>query len=146
MEKNYIRIQDELLSLLIADRKSSILSKKLGYKFNQVSRWINHSKKLKWPEFIQICFAVKLPIESVLEDVFGISIKNKSDCNKTFLKILLSQKSSKKSVQATLTKSRATFYRLEKQKTYPDFALVLALIDLLPGRLNYFIDKINLVA
>jgi DNA-binding XRE family transcriptional regulator len=144
MEEKYLRIQDDLLDFLIANRKSSILSRKLGYNFNQVSRWMNHSKKLKWPEFIQICQAVKLPIESVLEDVFGISIRSKSDCNKMFLKILLSQKSKKKSVQLDLQKSRATFYRLEKQKTDPDFILILALIDLVPKRLNLFVKNLKL--
>jgi DNA-binding XRE family transcriptional regulator len=143
LEFKYIKIQDELLVFLMANRDSSIISRKLGYKFNQVSRWQNHSKKLKWPEFIQFCRTVKIPIESVLEEVFGFSIKTKTDCNKTFLKILLSQKSKKQSVRTALHQSRATFYRLEKQKTNPDFILVLALIDLVPKRLNLFIETIK---
>jgi hypothetical protein len=140
----YLRIQDELLILMIKNRDGSILSRKLGYKFNQVSRWMNHAKKLKWTEFIQICHAINLPLERTLEEVFGFSIKTKSDLHKTFLKILMSHKIKKKSAQDSLHKSRATFYRLEKQKTDPDFILILALIDLAPKRLNLFIQTLKL--
>jgi hypothetical protein len=143
MNASYFKLQDELLKVLIGEKDSSILSRRLGFSFNQVARWKNHSKKLKWNEFIDICRAVKFPIENVLEDVFGISIRTKSDCNKAFVKILLSQIVQKSDVGKALDKSRPTIYRLKKMKTYPDFVLILALIDLKPKRLVKFIETIK---
>lgn len=144
MKALHIKVQDEILKTVIGERSSAILSRKMGYTFNQVARWSDHSKKLKWNEFVDICRAVKFPLENVLEDVFGISIRTKADCNKAFIKILLSQTGQKSTVRNTIEKSRPTLYRYEKQNSYPDLVGILALIDLKPKLLNKFVETIKM--
>lgn len=142
MQEKYKKIQTDVLKQIIGSRDPVIVSRKLGYKFNQVSRWLNFSKKLKWNEFVDLCFATQFHIEPLMEDVFGISIRTKNECKRAFIKILLSQVEMKKTIGKSLRKSAATLYRLQKMKTYPDFESVLALMDLKQNRLRQFHDSI----
>ena len=142
MVANYTKIQDTILQNIISNRKPAILSKKLGFKFNKVSRWLNHQKKLKWEEFVDLCYVTKVPIEGVLENSFGITVRSKNECKNAFVKILLSQHNKRKTVSKALNRSRPTIYRITKHKSQPDFASVLALMDMKPGLLEKFTTEI----
>jgi hypothetical protein len=144
MNNPYQKIQDKVLQILINKKNTIIVSQKLGYKFNQVNRWLNHSKVLKWDEFIELCKVVKFPIETTLEDTFGISIRNTEECKKAFIKILLSEPRENKSLGKVLHKSRPSLYRLRKSKTTPAFTDVLALIDIKPKRLAAFVGQFSI--
>lgn len=142
MKTEYQIVQDNILSSLIQNRDTAILSRKMSYKFNQVSRWLNHSKKLKWDEFIKICKTVEFPIANSLEDTFGISIANEVDCKKAFVKILLAQSEPKGTLRRALKKSQPSYYRMKTNQSTPTFLDVLALIDLKPQRLSAFTQSI----
>jgi hypothetical protein len=144
LNNQFSKLQNDILRQIISDKNPAVLSRKLGYKFNQVSRWLNNSKQLKWDEFIELCYLVKYPIDSLLEETFGISVSTKAECKKAVIKILSSQSEQKKKIGSVLQKSRPSIYRLQKAKAVPTFINVLKIIDLKPHRLKKFSDAIIL--
>lgn len=143
MLERYLQTQNEILNLVLQKKDPKIISRKLGYQFNQVDRWVSQKKKLKWDEFIDLCHKTEFSIDDILENLFGASIRTKQDSKKKFIKLLLEQSGDRKAVQSALQKSRLTLYRLKNSATSPSVAEVLAAIDLKPNRLNKFIKNIK---
>lgn len=67
---NYGRVKHELLRALRGDRTQLELSRRLGYSFNQVGKWESDAKRLKWPDFYDLCEVVGAPIDRALREVF----------------------------------------------------------------------------
>ena len=92
--------------MVLQNKDPKIISRKLGYQFNQVDRWVSQKKKLKWDEFIDLCHNTDFSIDDILENLFGTSIRSKQDSKIKFIKLLLEQSGDGKAVQGALQKSR----------------------------------------
>lgn len=139
----YLPLQDEILKLLLAGKDSKVVSRKLGYKFNQIERWKKHTKKWRWGEFVKLCFYLNIDLGDVLEQSFGVSMRTQSDVKKVFLKMISGQSESKRKLSARLRKSRSSIYRRTKLNIDPDFLEVLQLIATHTNHLPLFLENLK---
>ncbi len=139
----YQKIQDEILNHLLRGKNTIVLSRKLGYNYNQIQRWLDHSKKLRWSEFVDLCEYLKIDLGHILEQVVGISVLNKADTKKLFVKLLLAEKSSPKQKIKSSTKSRSSIYRRQRALVQPTFLEILDVFDKKSGRLKRFINQLK---
>ena len=117
----YVKEQNQILDVLLKNRNLPSLSKKMGYNFNQLSRWQKNSKKLKWHEFVDLCYQLKIPLDSVMTEVFGVSTDSKADLKASVQKILVNLNPKKTQVAIQLGKSKSALQRMHKLKTSPSF-------------------------
>lgn len=136
----YVKEQNQILDVLLKNKNLPGLSKKMGYKFNKLARWQKNSKKLKWYEFVDLCYQLKIPLDSVITEVFGVSTANKNDLKTSVQKIIINLNPKKKQVADQLGKSKSALQRMHKLKTSPTFTSILALIDSREKYLKKFKD------
>lgn len=136
-------IQDEILKHLLEGKNTVVLSRKLGYKFNQIQRWLNHTKKLRWSEFVDLCSYLKIDLGNILEQLLGVSVLSKAESKKIFVKILLAEEAGSKIQNKRSTKSRSSIYRRRQALVEPTFLEVLEAFDKKSGRLSRFVKEIK---
>ncbi len=139
MKKNYSELKNDLLVHLLKTKNTSLLSKRMGYNYDQVGRFVNGSKKFKWNEFVDLCFLVKAPLKLALS-YLGLQARSKEDCYSiiAFLKKINSDKTSK-FIAKKLSLSEPTFVRYANGKIFPEIEIVFAFLDLVPDRLDWFL-------
>lgn len=119
------KIQSELVRAIRGKLSASALSAKLGYKFNQVSRWEKGERRLLWTDFVAICEAKRLPLREQLDSYLGY----RGDLSATgpFTKTLLSGKSIDETSKTTQL-NRSKISRWLNGKAPPTFADVFLLL------------------
>jgi transcriptional regulator with XRE-family HTH domain len=64
-------VRSQLLKSLRGDRSQNYLSRKLGYRFNQVYRWETGHTKIPWPSFVRLCQICKIDLGATLKNTLG---------------------------------------------------------------------------
>lgn len=138
-KKNYQYIILELLLVMRGSRSSAELSQAMGYYYNQVKRWENGEKQLRWDEFCKYCQVLEIPLAKILLTVFQF---DRPDPLK-FLTHLHDNKFPVWSIQeisAQLHRHPSAIRRYLEGETFPDVEFVLAYIDSDVNRLSAFLS------
>lgn len=141
--RNYQEIKHNLINGLLRDKKTSILSAKMGFTFDKVKRWRDGSKQLRWNEFCDLCIRLNAPLFHSLSITFGFPISNTKDAYRVIshLKVYAGKKS-----VAVLAKelgvSLSVFQRYVRSSIYPDIELVLEMMDMHSNFLDHFIENL----
>lgn len=59
---DYRQVASELVTVLRGRRSQNQLSQKLGFAYNQVSRWESGTRAIRWLEFVDLCRVVRAPL------------------------------------------------------------------------------------
>jgi transcriptional regulator with XRE-family HTH domain len=70
---NYQVFSRELIAVLRRKRSRSALSKKMGFKFNQVARWESGKRAIDWVEFLSLAAICGTKIDLIIQDTFRYS-------------------------------------------------------------------------
>jgi transcriptional regulator with XRE-family HTH domain len=132
--RNSSQLSGEVLRAIRGNLTSSALSRKLGYKFDQVSRWERGERRLLWSDFVALCQARRLPLREQLTAHLG----NGEDLLDTpkLIKALLSGKSIDLAAKASKF-SRSKLSRWLGGKATPTFLDVYALLGLSLNTLSF---------
>lgn len=76
---DFERIARELIVGIRGRQSTTRLSQRLGFRYNQVSRWENGDKTFLWKEFCKLSKTLNLPLQNVLQANYIYSHKNFSD-------------------------------------------------------------------
>ncbi len=68
---NYEELSWEVIKQVRGEMSQRKLSEKLKFSFNQVGKWESGVTLIKWKEFIELCQALKIPIETFFCYHFG---------------------------------------------------------------------------
>ena len=75
---NYHEIKQDIIDEILKNRKSTSISKKMGFNFDKVARWQNGSKQLRWDEFCELCKHTKTPLLEALMTLAFLSLISKT--------------------------------------------------------------------
>ncbi len=140
---NYQQIKQQILDALLSGKSTSALSLKLGFSFDQVKRWKNGSKQLRWNEFCDLCVQIKAPLFEALAQSLGLVFHQKEDVLGIARHLKIFSRLDSTSILAErLDVSPSALQRYLNEETYPDLEFVLEMIDLRPHFLNHFIDQL----
>lgn len=64
-------VRKELLVAIRGSRSQNQLNRRLGYSFNQLSRWENGHTRLPWSDFARLCALCGRSLSASLKEVFG---------------------------------------------------------------------------
>jgi transcriptional regulator with XRE-family HTH domain len=141
---NYSILKRELLVALRGTRYTQIqLSQNLGFTYNQVGKWENDTKKIKWEDFYLICELLKIPLEVPMKEVF-LSMETSVSSTKSAFAVLKNFHShlSKNELAQTLGCHVSGLKRWLSGQVRPDLEVILAMMDLRPHLLSTFISKV----
>ena len=143
MRANMDEIQDfnqvvsELVRILRGPRSQTAVSRKLGYRTNQLYRWEAGLRSPTWKDFVRLCRAVDAPLEGQLRK----SLNYKGDPNDGAAIANHLMQNLPISRVATLTGiSRFTLSRWLSKKTEPGLAEMLQLLHCLWNLLFVFLE------
>ncbi len=111
----YEKLKIDLLKTIRGDKTQQQVNKKLGFDFNQVSRWETQQKRILWPEFVRYCELSNINITQSLKRVF--TYHDKPEDYKTLVRHLSADK--KMSVMSNKTKISRYIIRRWMNNTYP---------------------------
>lgn len=148
---NYPGLKQRLLTQILRQQDSVALSRRLGYTFNQVERWLNGTKQCRWSEFWDLAEELKLPLIITLREVFALDIKTPTHDSAAedidpalFLRHLrlIHSHESIEQIAAAIHLHSSTLKRYFRGDTSCDLDVVLALIDHAPQRLDAFLVRL----
>ncbi|MBK7892604.1 MAG: helix-turn-helix transcriptional regulator [Bdellovibrionales bacterium] len=148
---NYPSLKQRLLTQILIQEDSIALSRRLGYAFNQVERWLNGTKQCRWSEFWDLAEELKLPLIITLREVFALDIKTPAHDSAAedvdpalFLRHLrlIHSHESIEQIAAAIHLHPSTLKRYFRGDTSCDLDVVLALIDHAPQRLDAFLLRL----
>lgn len=139
---NYHEIKQEIIDEILKNRKTTSISKKMGFNFDKVARWQNGSKQLRWDEFCELCKHTKTPLLETLNDIgfFVTDFKGTLSIVK-HVKNYFHQYTVKE-FSDLLDINFSTANRIIKEESYPDLEFILRLIDLKKDFLPVFINSL----
>lgn len=132
---NYSQLAIEVVKMLRANLSQRQLSARLGFSFNQVGKWESGATQIKWDDFIHICEALNLPIESHFRKTFWTfeGEFDPSHALKVFTENIKLNLQKKKKYQTKLRKWASKDIHL-------DLAEIFEIIDLAPSVLIAFLS------
>lgn len=135
------QLQAEILRAIRGRLTASALSLKLGYGFNQVSRWEKGERRLLWTDFVAVCEARRLPLRGQLALYLGYE----GDLRDTgaITKTLLGGKSIDEISKATGL-NRSKISRWLRAKASPTFLDVYILLGLTVNTLSFLEPLVSL--
>lgn len=80
----YEKIVKSLLRSIRGPRSQQEMSQIMGYEFNQWHKWESGQKLIKWMDFVQICNQFKLPLETAICIVLGVTSVDINDGGSVF--------------------------------------------------------------
>ena len=139
---NYHEIKQDIIDEILKNRKTTSISKKMGFNFDKVARWQNGSKQLRWDEFCELCKHTKTPLLEALNDI-GFFVTEEKDT----LSIVKHIKNyfheyTVKEFADLLEITFSTANRIIKEESYPDLEFILRLIDLKKDFLPVFVNAL----
>ena len=136
-----LQLQAEILRAIRGKLTASALSLKLGYGFNQVSRWEKGERRLLWADFVAVCDARRLPLREQLANYLGYE----GDPHDTgaLTKTLLGGKSIDVVSKATKL-NRSKISRWLRAKASPTFLDIYALLGLTVNTLSFLEPLVDL--
>lgn len=140
--KNYHELKQIILDEILKDRKTSIISKRMGFNFDKVARWHNGTKQLRWDEFCELCKVSNVPLLNALKEI-GFFVKTFDDAFQIVrhLKNTFHHVTIKDYAEMSQT-NLSSMNRFIKADSYPNFEFVLSLIDQRDGRLSIFSNSL----
>lgn len=136
----YVETKQELLKELLKGHSTSAVSRKLGYSFDQVKRWLDGRKELRWDEFCDLCEVLNLPLKKAITSVFLI-LPEELDEAYGFVGQLKQHmpKESLRSLADQLKINASVLKRYFRGEVYPPLEFVLQMIDLNANLLGSFV-------
>jgi len=141
MSKNYQQTVLQLLLGIRRDRSTMALSRAMGYNYNQVKRWENGEKQLRWDEFCEYCSVLQIPLSQTLLQIFQYDQADP----RGFLVHLYANKFPLYSIRVLakkLHRHASAVRRYLHQEVFPDLEFVLTMIDLDTNELSKFISSL----
>ncbi|MGZ3742107.1 MAG: DUF4423 domain-containing protein [Bdellovibrionota bacterium] len=136
-----MRLQSEILRVIRGKLTASALSRKLGYKFNQFSRWESGEKRLLWTDFVAICKVRRLPLREQI--ILFLGYEGDLLDTAALTKTLLGGKSIDEASKATkLDRSRIS--RWLRGKAPPTFLDIYTLLGSTVNVLSFLEPIVNL--
>jgi transcriptional regulator with XRE-family HTH domain len=142
---NYLRMEfaqlkRELLIHLRGQLAQSQVNKKMGVTFNKMYRWESGTSHVMWPDFVDFCEALKIPLKKFVKEAFSFSENLK--ISSTLVKHFVGQ-STQKEISETLEISRYTLARWLKGTSDPTLEQVFALMDYASPDFLRFLEMIT---
>jgi len=135
------KVCQELLRAMRSKRSQNVVNRKLGYSFNQVSRWESGRKRILWTEFLKFAHVCNSDIQGPVARSFGYLGPLEQTDN--LVKHLVGN-CKKSEIIESIECSRFQLSRWLAGKQVPTLAHVLGLADLtyrsLPQFLSSFVD------
>lgn len=132
---NYSQVAIEVVKMFRSSLSQRQLSACLGFSFNQVGKWESGATQIKWDDFIHICVALNLPIESHFRKLFW-TFEGEFDPSHA-LKVFT------ENIKLNLQKKKKYQMKLRKwasKDVHLDLAEVFEIIDLAPSVLIAFLS------
>lgn len=123
---DYSKLRKELLLHLRGQLAQSQVNKKLGVNFNKMYRWESGVSHIMWPDFVDLCRILKIPLDKYLADSF--SFKESAQSTATLVQHFTGG-STLKEVADNLKVSRYTLSRWLKNISAPTLEQMFALMD-----------------
>lgn len=79
LKTSYEDFAREFVEFLLADKDSAQVSKKMGYKFNIVRRWILGTRLIKWNEFLHFSDVIGMETDAILTSSLAFICINKKE-------------------------------------------------------------------
>lgn len=123
---NYSKLKKELLLHLRGQLAQSQVNKKLGVTFNKIYRWESGTSHVMWPDFVDLCRVLKIPLDQYLQDSFSFKQPGK---NTAGLVQHFAGYSTQKDIAEKIEISRYTLSRWLKGVSAPTLEQMFALMD-----------------
>jgi hypothetical protein len=134
---DFEKLASELVRALRGKRSQISLSRKLGYRTNQLYRWEAGLRTISWADFVTLCHAVEAPLGAQLKSVLFFS--GKPSGGSGLVKYLMKELPVSR-VSSLTGLSRFSISRWVSQKTEPGLSEVLQLMHRLWSLLFVFLD------
>lgn len=139
-EIDYKELRRHLIHALRGELSQNMLSRRLGYDFNQVWRWETGTREISWSQFAQLCRVCKAPLRSAL--LRGIGFHGSGFANGTLVTRHLTAAATVGEVAALTHVSRHRLNRWLKGQSEPDLEDILLLIHRLRYSLPQFLSHL----
>jgi transcriptional regulator with XRE-family HTH domain len=122
---NFDLVARQLAAAVRGDRSPMLLSRKLGFRGNQLRRWESGERRVTWDDFVALCEICTVPIGEAIERV--LSVKDGTRDGAAICERLIGGATQTKVSQVTGI-SRFTILRWFSRKSRPALADVLAVV------------------
>ena len=112
------------------------LSKKLGYKHNQIFKWETNERRIPWKAFTDLCHVRKIDLAKIIWTNFRFS-GDVSDASKLLSYIIGNSEAKVISKTLGISKYRLSGWLTGKRKPYLDD--ILKILDVIEHRMTHFI-------
>jgi transcriptional regulator with XRE-family HTH domain len=136
----YAQLKRELLIHLRGQLAQSQVNKKLGLTFNKMYRWESGTSHIMWPDFVDFCDALKIPLKKFVKEAYSFSENLK--LSPALVKHFVGQ-STQKEISETLEISRYTLSRWLKGTSDPTLDQMFALMDYASPDFLRFLEMIT---
>lgn len=138
-QMDYDVVGTEILIALRGKRSRSSLSSKLGFNYNQVSRWETQKRSIDWLEFVALAEVCKVNISKVFKEVFNFR-DSVLDQSAILTHFGLSAEKSSFAKSTRFSRYKVSRWLLNKQKI--QFSEMLEIIDFCTTEFFEFLAKV----
>ncbi len=72
------KLKSELLIAIRGGRSQGFINRRLGYNYNQVSKWERGLKRIYWPDFVKFCDVCKIDLKDIINKKLNYPSKPES--------------------------------------------------------------------
>jgi transcriptional regulator with XRE-family HTH domain len=137
---DYSKLKKELLLHLRGQLAQSQVNKKLGVSFNKTYRWESGTSHLMWPDFVDLCEVLKIPLDKYLADAFSFREPGK---NTAALVQHFTGETTLKDTAQSLKISRYTLSRWLKDTSAPTIEQMFELMDFASPEFLKFLELLT---
>lgn len=122
---NFPTIVSQLVAAVRRDKAPQLLSRRLGFRGNQIRRWESGERSVDWDDFVRLCAACDAPLDEAMRRIAGM--KDGATDGASVCRALIGG-ATQTSVSVATGISRYTILRWLSGKSSPDLADVLAVM------------------
>src|SRR5687768_17558011 len=116
------KVARELVRAVRGKRSQTAVNRKLGYGFNQVSRWETGRTTISWPAFVKLSAACKVDVAAAARDLFSTSARAEE------IVAFFAADAKQTDIAKKLGVSRFTLRRWLASEAAPPLAAILSLV------------------
>lgn len=138
----YSEVRTDILRTLRGEHSQQDLSHDLGFGFNQVHKWESGTKRVLWPEFVELCKLKQIPVLENLQKVFCYQGEDPADSQE--LMFCLKQFFAHLSIDGLAKEMNVHPSMLRRWlggRVVPDLDTILSIMGLRPSLLESFLTN-----